>query len=57
MSDKYDGWIIREKDGSWWLGTLSPMKTEVKERFGNIAKHIKKHYGLKVVKVRLVEVE
>ena len=57
MSKKYDGWIIREKDGSWWLGTLSPVKTEVKERFGNIAKRIKKQLGLKVVKVRLEEVE
>lgn len=57
MSEKYDGWVIREKDGAWWFGTYCKTKEETKAHLRDIGKLSEKDYGLKIVKVKLIEIE
>ncbi len=55
MSEKYDGWIAKDKYGVYWFGTLSyeewGCKASIKELKG------RELYRLKAVKVKFTEVE
>ena len=54
MMEKYDGWIIKDKRGSFLLWTLGRTKSEVT---GNRNLKVWKKMGHKIVKVKLMEVE
>ena len=55
MAKKYDGWIAKDKNGDFWFGTFCRSKSETIAHIGNT--ETAKKYGLKAVKVKLVEVE
>ena len=57
MSEKYDGWVVREKHGAWWFGTFCKTKGEVRAHLRDIGKSTEKKYGLKIVAVKFVEVK
>jgi len=54
VSKDYDGYIAKDKDGVYWLGTLGREMPDVES---NVTKEMKKNRGLKFVKVKLVEVK
>ena len=53
---EYYGWIAKDKDGDFWYGTLGKDKKDVESNFKD-SKQRKKTYGIKIVKVKLVEVK
>ena len=48
------GWIAKDKYGIFWLGTLGKTKEDAETNFNSKQKD---EYKLKLVKVKLVEVE
>ena len=56
MAEKHVGWIAKDKDGEFWLGTFRVSEAAVKSYIKHLPKW--KHlYEFKVVKVKYVEVK
>lgn len=53
MDKENELWMAKDKHGHFWLGTLSTTKEDVESNFRNSIDR----YKLKIVKVKLVEVE
>ena len=51
--DKYDGWVAKDKDGHFWLGTFETSKSAT---VSHIKEGWNKWYKFKIVKVKFVEV-
>ena len=56
MSEKYDGWIIKDKYGDLWYGTFCATEREAKAHLKD-CRQWQKRYNFKVIQVKLVEVE
>ena len=56
MAKNYDGWIAKDQDGEYWLGTLTPTKEETEAHILKQGEWSKK-FKFQFVKVKLVEVE
>jgi hypothetical protein len=54
---KYDAWILREKNGDWWMGTVSVLKEDTERHLKQIGGKTAKELGLRPVRIRFVEVE
>ena len=57
MSKKYDGWIVRNKWGSFLLWTMGYLKRDVIKIVGKEEWRSWNKEGHQIVKVKLVEVE
>jgi len=56
MSEKYDGWIIKDKYGDLWYGTFCATEREAKAHLKD-CRQWQKRYNFKAIQVKLVEVE
>ncbi len=53
--EKHDGWIVKDKNGDFWYGTLGKFKQDVESQLeDSMGKY---EHDLKIVKVKLVEVK
>ena len=61
MGKKYDGWAIRNREGSLILWSFQETKEEMirkfESRYDDHWETLKEKYGFRIVKAKLVEVE
>lgn len=53
---KYDGWILKNKWGSFLSYYFANRRRDVVERIGSLRWEAWKHQGCKIVKIKFVEV-